>query len=201
MPSVSRYSLRSLISLLISAFIFLNATTHGLSEPGRGSLEDTSVSRHLSVETPSTSDISVPASHAKRIAPRPDHHDFTANSSSPLAKRFSEADFQRYKSRGDIAYNEISRSIVRNVLYECETPVQDFPPAALANGWSRADINELTYGQVWEDVFGKLLGENKKPTAAQSFLIEVAQDKPFTNSLGQHVQVGRFWSTCASQAN
>lgn len=182
----SRRSLQGFLALLVSAVLLLIATYHDFTELPQQSSQDILISHESTIEESQISDET--AHRARHGTLNLGDLAGNANTSSRLVKRIEEADFQRYKDHGDTALAAIERSVVHNVLYGCEPPIQDFDPEALANGWSRKDSNAVP-PEVWEETFGQILGENRKPTVEQSFVVELTQNKPFTNAVGQHVEV------------
>ncbi|KAI4099114.1 MAG: hypothetical protein LQ345_007492, partial [Seirophora villosa] len=180
--TVSPSALQGLVALFVLTSVLL-ITSHRHTEPEHGSLGNTFVSRH------SIMDHSRPfngsKAHVKHNTMDHGHAVVAANETSHLVKRLEEIDFRRFKNHGDLIYAAIERSFVQNNLYGCDQPVPNFGPESIANGYSRVDRNELpTYGD-WVDTFGRLLGQNKKPTVQQSFLVDLSRDQPFTNALGQ----------------
>ncbi|KAL9002735.1 MAG: hypothetical protein Q9188_004354 [Gyalolechia gomerana] len=181
----SRRSLQDFVALLVSAVLSLIATYHDFTELQQQSSQGILISHESTIEESQISDET--AHRARHGTLNLGDLAGNANSSSRLVKRIEEANFQRYKDPGDTALAAIERSVVHNVLYGCEPPIQDFDPEALANGWSRKDSNAVS-PEVWEETFGQILGENRKPTVGQSFVVELTQNKPFTNAVGQHVE-------------
>lgn len=111
--------------------------------------------------------------------------EFYAKVPSPLVKRATREDFLRHKRQGDAAYDNIQRAYARNLSHACESPVEEFQPEALANGWLRFDQDGvLPPDQVWETIFANLPGQTVALTAQQSSLVTVAWEKPFTTRQG-----------------
>ncbi|KAL8782272.1 MAG: hypothetical protein Q9213_005546, partial [Squamulea squamosa] len=110
------------------------------------------------------------------------HH--RKHTSKGHVKRASKEDFDNFKRQGDIAYNQMIAA-----LEGCESRVQDYDSAALANGWTRSQDIKYTPGVVWENAVKQVAGENKVPTSATSFYVNLQQDKDFTNRLGQLVKL------------
>lgn len=171
----SARSLQGFVVLFVSASLLLVSAYYGGFGPKNGSLKDTLVSRQFFIAKPSA--LNVSDSHTKSIGlqfgRRGSKLNFSSSLVDPLQRRThvkraaSEAEFQFYKRHGQVAYDEIQAA-----LSGCGRSVQDFQPAAFANGWSRRDDKRL-YDPNWEDVFAELLGEDKIPTEEQFFYVEV----------------------------
>ncbi|KAL8652193.1 MAG: hypothetical protein Q9210_002828 [Variospora velana] len=151
------------------------------------------------VSTNDSRAFSVSAGLLDSVTLLPYHQGPSAASSPVLVKRDPKADFQRSKAHGDDAHNAIQRFFTRTVLHECDPlPIRNFRPEDFRNGWSGEDGNSLPLGGPWGTVFEKVLG--KKPTKEQSFMIEVRQDRPFINNLGNEairarLQPGETWAS------
>ncbi|KAL8887607.1 MAG: hypothetical protein Q9215_004828, partial [Flavoplaca cf. flavocitrina] len=95
-------------------------------------------------------------------------------------KRGGKEDFDAAKKQGDIVYGEMEAAWAG-----CAKEVQDFDPKAFENGWTRKTDGKSLPDKVWQDVIKSVAGEEKAPTVATSFYVNVIHDKDFTNSLGQ----------------
>ncbi|KAI4140957.1 MAG: hypothetical protein L6R39_005574 [Caloplaca ligustica] len=172
----SQRSVQGFITLLASALLLLISSYGGYFDSKNALPKNPLVGHQVSVETAPTFNPNLPISHAKH----------KVNISSSLVGRASDADFQRYKIHGDVAYNSI-----QGAFAGCGPVVQVFDSRAFENGWTRSrDANDLL-DPNWEAAFMHLLelDEDELPTEEQTFYVEVILNKPFTNSQGQIRQV------------
>ncbi|KAI4091313.1 MAG: hypothetical protein LQ344_004172 [Seirophora lacunosa] len=181
-PNLPFLGLQGRIFLLMLATLLLSPACCGFPDPRSNASEHAAVGRQVFAND--TRVFSVSAGPPDSVALSLDHQAPDAISSPLLAKRFSEVDYQRYRAHGDAAYNAIQRLFTRVVLHECEPPpFRNFQPQDFRNGWSGTEGNSLPREDLWPLVFERLLG--KRPTKEQIFKMEMRQDKPFFNSLGQ----------------
>ncbi|KAL9627283.1 MAG: hypothetical protein Q9204_006679, partial [Flavoplaca sp. TL-2023a] len=110
---------------------------------------------------------------------RPSKH-HSKDSIQRHVKRGGKEDFDAAKKQGDIIYGEMQAAWAG-----CAKEVQDFDPKAFENGWTRKTDGKSLPDKAWQDVIKTVAGEEKAPTLATSFYVNVIHDKDFTNSLGQ----------------
>ncbi|KAL8926905.1 MAG: hypothetical protein Q9208_002714 [Pyrenodesmia sp. 3 TL-2023] len=179
--AASRHSFQAFAIIFFSAFLLLISSDRGLSQSKYGSLKDVIVRSQSSDDTIRAANVLT--GFRTNVTQQLGGH---GTNSSSLAKRApaSEADFQRAKEHGDIAYDQIQAA-----FSGCETNAQEFPLEALNNGWTRRRDQNDPLEEVWFDVFTDLIKpkEDKIPTNERVFNVRVHQDKPFTNSQGEQV--------------